>query len=173
MPGEFGDINWKRLDPKTWELSNNPPPNEPGPSPTPPEEPSVIADMYNQQMMNQAQEDASAVHSKANLAHQRVEWRKQMHMFDSTLKNLDKFPPDAAISGFQELIDSGAMYLTDDGDVYSAVRGRGTQQVGRLLDAARQWGDHYRDQVAQDPDTPSPFKQSLEEWQKSVGMTPR
>src|SRR5262245_5973984 len=148
--GDYGtsDIEWRRLDPKTWELSNKPPAEEP---PT--------YEQYQQEiqpnairMFDEAQQ-RSPTYAPAELSQeqQRRQWRQQFRNFDKTLKK-EKDPDklfDAQIQGTQELLDSGAMWIDEKGDVYGALERHpgGKKGTQRILDAARTWGDWFRDQV--------------------------
>jgi hypothetical protein len=78
---------------------------------------------------------------------QKSAWRKQFSQFDKTLRG-KQVDPNVPIEGIQEMLDTGAIYMDDDGNVYSAVPGRGgPKRNERLLSAAREWGDWYRDRT--------------------------
>lgn len=88
-------------------------------------------------------------------------WRKQFGLFDKTLKKGGSL--DAAVEGVQELLDTGALYMDDDGNVFTAVPGRGgPKRNDRLLDASRAWGDWYRDQLAYGEDVGPNGRASVE-----------
>ena len=92
---------------------------------------------------------------------QKHAWRKQFSDLDKNLKK--GFDPDFAIPGIQDMLDSGALYMDDDGNVYSSVPGRGgPKRNDRLLYAAKEWGDWYRDQLAYGEDVAPNGRASVE-----------
>jgi hypothetical protein len=160
-------IIWKRPDPKTVELSNVPPAMPP---PGLPATPALSAEvgvggvtddeirhfaegMGMRGRIRGTDEDVYA-REQASQAdpQQRREWRKQARQFDRTLRK--GFNPDEAIRGMQEMIDSGLIWMDDEGGVFSALENMPGGEKGkqRLLYAAQEWGDWYRDQIAHGED---------------------
>ena len=84
--------------------------------------------------------------AKAAPPEQKNAWKEQFRNLDKTLKkNQD---PSVAVEGIQEMLDTGALYMADDGNVYSSVPGRGGKKRNdRLLNAAGNWGDWNRDRT--------------------------
>lgn len=175
-------IQWRQTAPKTFELRN-----------IQPEEPPPQLGMADQEMVRQmfAENMAQQVEGKAGPAKlgqeaQRRAWRKQLKTFDQTLKqdfkagDADQWRGDAAkkysddaVQGIQELIDSGAIWFDDQGGVYGQLENHPGGQKGtrRLLDAAREWGDWYRDQIAHGEDLPP--QKHYEEMMKQQVMEDR
>jgi hypothetical protein len=163
-------IEKREIAPKTWELYNTDR-DEPNVGPTPVTQAaqetydSIRSGEMAGKMFEEAQQlerhrikadipfdqGARTVQDFLRQAHeappkQKREWRQQFRTFDQTLK---KDPTsDNAISGIQELIDSGAMYMDDNGGVYWAIPNSNEGRNRRILDASREWGDWYRDQLA-------------------------
>jgi hypothetical protein len=178
-------IIWKRPDPKTVELSNVPLP-PPGLPETPAltAEAAVLSDLltgagmspkelehYTQgmEMQGRTREDynrekARYLREQASQAdpQQRRQWRKQARQFDRTLRK--GFNPDEAIQGIQEMMDSGLIWMDDQGGVFSSLENMPGGEKGRqrLLYAAQEWGDWYRDQIAHGEDMRGPVKEFRE-----------
>jgi hypothetical protein len=149
MPGEFGDIIWKRT-PGQLELYNVPPPPEPTAPAVP--EPAEI-DLQRQMMEAQmrSQEERERYYREKN-AYQREwaaqappkqkrEWRRQIRDFLSEMDD----PRADPIQGIQSMLDSGAMWMEEDG-VYTSVPIRSEKQRQRLVDASDRWLDYNREQ---------------------------
>jgi hypothetical protein len=167
MAGQFGDIDWKRLDPKTWELSNRVPSDTPTTTTTSTTLPAAMFDEYQSQPRDYAPAEPSQ-------AAQRHMWRSQLKQFDQTLKKGDpRRRTDDAIQGIQELVDSGAIWFNeDDGGLYSALPHHpgGKQGTERLLEASRLWADR-QDQIIQQYGTsndPDSTKARMEAMQRAM-----
>jgi hypothetical protein len=150
MPGEFGDIIWKRT-PGQLELYNVPPAAEPAAPPAAPEpaETDLQRQMMEAQMRSEeereryyreknayAREQASQASPK-----QKREWRKQIRDFLSEMDD----PRADPVQGIQSMIDSGAMWMEEDG-AYTSVPIRSEKQRQQLVDASDQWLDYHRQQ---------------------------
>lgn len=145
-------IQWQRTDPKTVTLSNTPDEMQ---APPPSQDPSPVAQEMFQNLMDpmtamgkamtedefknfslgMAMRDRSRQPtSEAGQKRQDMrEHRKQIRQFDRGFK-AGADPQQ----GIQQLMDSGAIWLTDTGDLYSSVPlPEGMNK--RLLDAARTW----------------------------------
>ena len=136
MAGTTGDIVWRHVDPKTWELSNTPsadtvpiPDTSPAAGVQDPERAQV------QEMMARQYTPHSIAEVLRLERRDKVNQRKQLRQFHKSLKD-----PDTDVAqGVQELFDSGSVYMKD-GDVYTTT----AQPKGRtdaLLDAVKQWRD--------------------------------
>ena len=76
---------------------------------------------------------------------QRREMRKQLRRFDQYARE----GGTDLVSGFQELVESGAVVVDENGDVYTAMPGRAQNgEDVRLLNAARAWSQ-YQDELEQ------------------------
>lgn len=154
MPGPTGDIKWDWSG-KTATLSNTPPPmnSDMGQAAamvaaglTPEAASDHIRAMSGSQMteselanMMRGEEMRARTRERPpSRGKQRREWRNQLRNFDQYL--------DAggtnALSGFQELVENGAMWVDEKGDVYSAVPFRGRSN---MLDVAGRWNDFQND----------------------------
>ena len=96
-------------------------------------------------------------------------WRKQASNLDKTLKK-DPGNFDLAVEGIQEMLDTGAIYMDDNGGVYTAFPKRGGEKRNdRLLNAAGTWGDWYRDQLAYGEDV-GPNGRASQEMDNTVAQ---
>jgi len=139
----MGDIKWTRTDPKTWELHNV----VQADTPTTTLPPTTTSTTLPEQMFDESYQAAPTyAPAEPSQAAQRREWRKQFRTFDKTLKNPS---PGDAVQGIQELLDSGALQMDEDGNVYSSLEHPpgGSKARDRLLGAAREWNDYMRDQA--------------------------
>jgi hypothetical protein len=158
MPGTTGSIEWRRPDPKTVELYNT------DRAYKPPRDQPVMQDMYMQEMsggqvsdrelerirqqleaeLEQYKADENRFHTggrpqtAAGLRQEARQHRRQLRGFDRYLK---EGGTDLA-GGFQELVESGAAWTDEDGNVYTAMpRREGDEEATqRILQAAREWG---------------------------------
>jgi hypothetical protein len=107
-------------------------------------------------MFDEMQQQSGFAPAASDQVAQRQFWRRQLRTFDETLRRGDpQRRIDDQIDGIQEMLDSGAMTIDDNGDVYTAVPGvRGKRGNQRLLDAARTYNDWYQDQIAHGEDLP-------------------
>jgi hypothetical protein len=148
------DVKWNWTDPKTVTLSNTPPPMPPPGLPETPAltneaeriramtgvgmSPSETANMKLGMQMRERQREPTPA-ERANAARaQRREHRQGLRNFDKYLQA----GGTSTLSGIQELVESGALTITEDGNVYTSVPFRGK---GDLLGAAGQWADFQSD----------------------------
>ena len=141
MPdSEFGDIIWKRIDPKTWLLSNNPPPS--------PTDQPVARDEYDRAYMNNQPLTSAGLgmtDTELNNFIRGMDMRKQgrqaggSHMVEQRrptgdygrqwrrdLRNLEQ-------GGLNGLVNRGDVWFTEEGDVYSRYPMR-QSQTDRMMD---------------------------------------
>ena len=109
-------------------------------------------------MFEEMQQKAGFAPAEKSQEQQRRAWRKQFQLFDKTLKHGDDPQKliDDQIQGAQELLDSGAVWIDENGDVYSALDHHpgGEKGTRRMLDAFKTWGDWRRDQLEYGEDLP-------------------
>lgn len=157
MPGPTGDIKWDWTDPKTVTLSNTPPEMQPpvefgqaaamvAAGKSPEEAMNLIRALRDPAMgsqeklhleaaMNRPQQREAMAPSPSD----RRTWRKQ-------LRGINKYIKEGGanvIGGVQELVESGAITVTEDGEVYTAVPFHGNNDA--LMDAIGRWNDFQGD----------------------------
>lgn len=161
-------VERRQIAPKTWEYYNYG--DEPQTAPPTVDEPATNA-TPSQNMFEEMQQKAGFAPAAPSQEAQRRMWRSQLKNFDETLRKGDpRRSIDDQIQGVQELLDSGAVWLDDDGNVFSALERHPGGEKGnrRMLDAMRTWGDWYRDQIAAGEDLPPPQKHYQEMIQKQM-----
>lgn len=142
MAGEFGSIEWSRKDPKTWELHNT---EQAAPTLTDPIPQAGESDIQAQMFEEMQGVKWDQVKARIDKQEQR-DWRKQINRFTRNWASDEKAgrPFDAA-QGVQELIDSGAMRMEEDG-AYTNVPVRSKKQRERIVEASDQWLDYQHAQ---------------------------
>jgi hypothetical protein len=157
MPTTTGDIIWKKLDPKTFELYNE----HPEPAPTegqqaaqPTEEQSdplqgriapSVKEMFQRDLSIHGLPEAI----RRAIRHQHL---RQFADFDHELRH----NPNADIqSGIQALFDSGALKLDENGDLWSPTVRLGPHATQRILEASRIWQPPTRDPEEEMRDEPT------------------
>jgi hypothetical protein len=168
MPGTTGDIIWKKLDPKTFELYNEtpapaPPPasdqaSSPASTPTKPSgSGDPRADTFAKQMFQRdlaTHGPDEATRRAIRHAHQRL-----LGDFDHDLKR----DPNVDIQArMQELFDSGALRLDANGDLWSPTVKLGPSATQRILEASRLWHPPEEEMSDQPTRGATDMKQSLE-----------
>jgi hypothetical protein len=138
MPGEFGDIIWKRVDPKTWELSNVPPQGA-----QPPQAPQTALGMTEEELANFAEgmglrgRERDFPPEEAPPEKKR-EWRQQLRRF---IRSMREDPSADVIGGVQELVENGTVWGDEQGNVFSAVPLPGERNRRAIVDAVNKWQD--------------------------------
>jgi hypothetical protein len=145
-------IERREIAPKTFELYNT----EQMAPPDLPSEQQVAQPDVQAQMFEEMQQKAGFAPASKPQEQQRRAWRKQLQLFDKTLKHNDDPQQliNDQIQGAQELLDSGAVWIDENGDVYGALEHHpgGEKGTRRMLDAFRTWGDWRRDQAENQPE---------------------
>jgi hypothetical protein len=144
-------IEKRQLDEKTFELYNTdrdnavPPPDLPSPS----EDQSAKFDRMEQELMLRQMVDESRGEQRAQATEQILEkpskgrlreWRKQTKRFDRFLKKASN--AEEIAQGVQEMLDSGAMWLGEGGDVFGSVPIHSEKGRQRMVDAAGTYTDY-------------------------------
>jgi len=150
-----GDIEWKRTDtpvdvgppePKTWELSNKPPMEPPG-LPETPAMSELIRSMTGPQLSQEElknMQTGMAMRERKRWAGDDVKVAREPTRRDHyrQLRTFNRYMKQGGtdlVSGVQELVDSGAAWIDENGDVYTAVPHHDPE--GKILEAFRQWQD--------------------------------
>src|SRR5262245_57773269 len=139
------DIQWKKIEPKVFELSNKPP-DQPAMQQAleTASQQAEAKDMgldeffhYDKGMAMRERErpagPAEARQERLQARTTRREHRRQLRLFD---RYLAEGGPDPR-QGVQELMDSGALRIGEDGGIYSSVPHGGNKD--QLVNAVREW----------------------------------
>jgi hypothetical protein len=185
-----GDIMWKKIDPKTFELTNRQPTPEAAPAEQPSQDDSdnqIAAERMlalHGQRFNQM-EQAMFMHDLVNHGSDVAMERAKRHLHMRQLADLNhdlKHDPNIDVqTRVQELMDSGALRIDERGDLYTSIP-INRQASDRILDATKQWtspdqqgverdeGDYTQEQPDQ---TTGEWKDNMEQYMEQMGnMTP-
>jgi len=150
MAGTTGDIIWKKLDPKTFYLYNEPPPEEgTQESPTqattegPANEQNIaasVAKMLEEKGQLSQLDKAMFQHDLSNMGVVEASRRAIRHYHTRQIAELHhdlmKNPDSVTRDRIQELMDSGALRIEQDGGLYSSIP-LAPHTSQRILDAVR------------------------------------
>jgi hypothetical protein len=158
MPGTTGDIIWKKLDPKTFELYNEHPEEAPQDQQTTEEQPEPTVDPWRGRRAVPSEKEMFqrdlAIHGAEEAARRAMKHQhmRQLSDFDHELRH----NPNADIqSGIQGLLDSGALRLDENGDLWSPTVKLGPHASQRILEASRIWQPPTRDPEEEMRDEPT------------------
>jgi Phage tail lysozyme len=175
-----GDIIWKKLDPKTFELSNR----QPTPEATTPEQEQPddsdqqlaaarMVALYGRRFTDT--ERAIFMHDLANHGGEVAIERAKRHLHMRQLADLNhdlKHDPNISIQDrVQELMDSGALRIDERGDLYTSVP-INREASDRILEASKQWTPPEQQGVERDEGgyTQDQPDQSTGEWKSNIGQ---
>ena len=151
-----GDIVWKKLDPKTWYLYNEPSGEEPKVEEPKVEEPKVEEPSVGRRTTRAEDELARRMFERdiANYGPQVATERAKRHQHIRLLGDFNYDLKRGTVDNFdarvRELLDSGALRVDQNGDLYSSVP-LGQHATDRILSAMQTWQQMTWQQMQQAP----------------------